>query len=102
MMTCRVAAQLKIVQNLLWVEKFLDGPKIKYHQFYIRLVIQRVIRHPDFNTQRDGGGPRLGSDIAVFMVDDTPLRGNKDIVPICLPEQMGDKPGTKLLTSIDK
>ena len=59
-------------------------------EYNIKLEILQVIQHPDFNT-RPGGGPRLGSDIAVFIVDDSQLKEEMKkkkflIRPACLPD----------------
>ena len=68
----------------------------------IKLDITKIVRHPDFVTnaaRKDGGGgPRLGKDIAVFMVNDTQLQDdyarNKTMIrPACLPESKQKRTG---------
>ena len=62
-------------------------------KYNIKLEILEVIQHPDFDTTGGGGGPRLGNDIAVFIVDDSELKNHQNGVqdeerlvrPVCLP-----------------
>ena len=56
-------------------------------EYNIRLTIKEIVRHPDYNSS-EGAGPLDGNDLAIYKVDDTPIKDRMDYIqlyPACLP-----------------
>jgi hypothetical protein len=54
-------------------------------EYNVVLPIKEIVRHPNFNTKPEKGGPIQGNDVAIFKTDDSKLRRNRRIRPACLP-----------------
>jgi hypothetical protein len=66
-----------------------DIPEDQSGETNVRLPIQKIVRHPGFQTKK-GGGPIKGNDIAIFKVDDSFIANRSrslKLRPACLPLQ---------------